>query len=68
MRSSGQSEENFKAMHANNPLRRGIEADDVIAALRYLVGATAVTGQVITIDSGQRFMGLERDVQFLVPQ
>ena len=68
MKSSGQSEENFKAMHANNPLRRGIEADDVIAALRYLVGATAVTGQVITIDSGQRFMGLERDVQFLGPQ
>ena len=65
LRSSGQSEENFKAMHANNPLRRGVDADDVIAALRYFVGATAVTGQVITIDSGQRFMGLERDVQFL---
>ena len=26
---------------------------------------TRVTGQVLTIDSGQRFMGLERDVQFL---
>jgi enoyl-[acyl-carrier-protein] reductase (NADH) len=52
-------------MHANNPLRRGVEADDVIAALRYLIGAAAVTGQVITIDSGQRFLGLERDVQFL---
>ena len=65
LRSSGQSEENFRAMHANNPLRRGVEADDVIAALRYLIGATAVTGQVITIDSGQRFLGLERDVQFL---
>jgi len=68
LRSSGQSEENFRAMHADNPLRRGVEADDVIAAIRYLVGATAVTGQVITIDSGQRFMGLERDVQFLGPQ
>ena len=65
LRSSGQSEENFRAMHANNPLRRGIEADHVIAALRYLIGAAAVTGQVITIDSGQRFLGLERDVQFL---
>ena len=68
LRSSGQSEENFRAMHANNPLRRGVEADDVIAAIRYLVEATAVTGQVITIDSGQRFMGLDRDVQFLGPQ
>ena len=65
LRSAGQSEENFEAMHANNPLRRGVEAEDVIGAICYLVGATAVTGQVITIDSGQRFMGLERDVQFL---
>ena len=65
LRSSGQSEENFAAMHANNPLRRGVEPDDVIAALRYLIGARGVTGQVLVIDSGQRFMALERDVQFL---
>jgi NAD(P)-dependent dehydrogenase (short-subunit alcohol dehydrogenase family) len=68
LRSSGQSEENFDAMHVNNPLGRGVEPDDVVAALRYFVGATAVTGQVITIDSGQRFMALQRDVQFLGPQ
>ena len=68
LRSSGQSEENFEAMHANNPLRRGVDAEDVVAALRYFAGATAVTGQVITIDSGQRFLGLERDVQFLGPR
>jgi NAD(P)-dependent dehydrogenase (short-subunit alcohol dehydrogenase family) len=65
LRSSGQSEENFEAMHANNPLRRGIEASDVVAAIRYLWEAQAVTGQVITIDSGHRFLGLNRDVQFL---
>ena len=68
LRSSGQSEENFKAMHSNNPLRRGVEPDDIVAAIRYLVGATAVTGEVITIDSGQRFLGLGRDVQFLGPR
>ena len=68
LRSSGQSEENFEAMHANNPLRRGVEPEDILGAIRYLVGAVAVTGQVITIDSGQRFMGFERDVQFLGPQ
>src|SRR5689334_13142271 len=39
LRSSGQSEENFRAMHAKNPLRRGVEAADVVAALRYLIGA-----------------------------
>jgi len=65
LRSSGQSEENFEIMHTNNPLSRGVEPEDVIAALRYLIEATAVTGQVITIDSGQRFYGLHRDVQFL---
>ena len=65
LRSSGQSEENFEIMHTNNPLARGVEPEDVIAALRYLIEATAVTGQVITIDSGQRFYGLHRDVQFL---
>ena len=47
------------------PLGRGVDPDDVIAALRYLIDATAVTGQVITIDSGQRFYELARDVQFL---
>jgi NAD(P)-dependent dehydrogenase (short-subunit alcohol dehydrogenase family) len=68
LRSSGQSEENFEAMHSNNPLRRGVEAADVVGAVRYFIGAAAVTGQVITIDSGQRFFGLERDVQFLGPR
>jgi NAD(P)-dependent dehydrogenase (short-subunit alcohol dehydrogenase family) len=65
LRSSGQSEENFARMHSDNPLGRGVEAADVIGAIRYLVGARCVTGQVIVIDSGQRFLGLERDVQFL---
>jgi NAD(P)-dependent dehydrogenase (short-subunit alcohol dehydrogenase family) len=65
LRSSGQSEENYEAMHANNPLRRGVEPEDVIGALRYLIDAPCVTGQVLVIDSGQRFMALSRDVQFL---
>jgi enoyl-[acyl-carrier-protein] reductase (NADH) len=52
-------------MHANNPLRRGVEAADVIGAIRYLVGARCVTGQTLVIDSGHRFLGLDRDVQFL---
>lgn len=65
LRSSGQSEENFEEMHARNPLKRGVTPDDVVSALRYLIDATAVTGQVITIDAGHRFCGLNRDVQFL---
>jgi NAD(P)-dependent dehydrogenase (short-subunit alcohol dehydrogenase family) len=68
LQSSGQSEETFEAMHANNPLGRGVEAADVIGAIRYLAGARCVTGQVLVIDAGQRFLGLGRDVQFLGAQ
>jgi NAD(P)-dependent dehydrogenase (short-subunit alcohol dehydrogenase family) len=65
LRSSGQSEENYAAMHANNPLGRGVDPEDVVSAIRYLIGATRVTGQILMVDSGHRFMGLTRDVQFL---
>jgi NAD(P)-dependent dehydrogenase (short-subunit alcohol dehydrogenase family) len=65
LQSPGQSRENFEKMHGHNLLGRGVSPDDVIGALRYLVGATCVTGQTIVIDGGQRFLALERDVQFL---
>ena len=68
LRSSGQSEENYEAMHANNPLGRGVEAKDVVGAIRYLVDAPCVTGQLLVVDSGHRFLSLERDVQFLRDQ
>ena len=65
LRSSGQSEENFGEMHAHNPLKRGVAPADVVSALHYLIGACCVTGEVLVIDSGQRFLSLGRDVQFL---
>lgn len=68
LRSPGQSEENFAAMQRANPLGRRVEPGDVIAALRYLIESQAVTGQVLTIDGGQRFWSLDRDVQFLEKQ
>ena len=68
LRSAGQSEENFRTMQRANPLRQAVEPGDVVAALRYLVGARSVTGQVLTIDGGQRFWSLDRDVQFLQAQ
>ena len=67
LQSPGQSDANFARMHADNPLGRGVEPADIMGAIDYLIGATCVTGQTIIIDSGQRFMGLERDVQFLGP-
>ena len=65
LRSAGQSEENYQSMHLANPLGRGVEPEDIVGAIRYLIGARCVTGQIITIDSGQRFLALDRDVQFL---
>ena len=65
LQSEGQTEENFRAMHARNPLGRGVTAADLLAALDYLLAATSVTGEVLTIDGGQRFNAPARDVQFL---
>lgn len=63
--SDGQSEANFAAMHAFNPLARGVTPDDVLGALRFLVDSPALTGETLTLDGGQRFWRLPRDVQFL---
>jgi hypothetical protein len=52
-------------MHGDNPLRRGVEPADIVEAIRYLIGARCVTGELLVIDSGQRFRALDRDVQFL---
>ena len=65
LQSDGQDESNFAAMHRFNPLGRGVEPDDVVAALRYMIDATAMTGEILTLDGGQRFWALPRDVQFL---
>jgi NAD(P)-dependent dehydrogenase (short-subunit alcohol dehydrogenase family) len=65
--SGEQGEANFAAVHDLNPLRRGVEIEDVIKALRFLIDSPAVTGQTLVIDGGQRFMALPRDVQFLSP-
>lgn len=65
LRSPGQGHDNFEVMQSYNPLKRAVEPDDVVRALRYLAEASTVTGQVVTIDGGQRFWALPRDVQFL---
>ena len=65
LHSGEQTDENFAAAHAYNLLRRGVEPQHVLAAIRYLLDSPTVTGEVLTIDGGQRFMALPRDVQFL---
>lgn len=48
-----QSPQDFEAEAASTPLRRGATPDDIAAALRYLIEARAVTGQLIAVDAGQ---------------
>ena len=66
MVSGPQSRDNFEKAHVHNPLRRGVLADHIVAALRYLVAVPTITGEVLTLDSGQRLMGMPRDVAFMI--
>lgn len=63
--SGPQSRDNFDAVHAMNALGRGVRVEEVVAALRFIVATPTFTGQTLTLDGGQRFLGLARDVQFL---
>jgi len=65
MVSGPQSRDNFEKVHALNALERGVDVADIVRALRFLIDTPVITGQTITLDGGQRFLGLARDVQFL---
>ena len=64
--SGPQSRENFEAVHAMNPLRRGVAVDEIVAALRFIIATPTFNAQTITLDGGQRLMGLRRDVAYMV--
>lgn len=66
MVSGPQSRENFAAAHVHNPLGRGVQVEEIVAALRFIVASPTLHGQVITLDAGQRLMGMPRDVAFMV--
>jgi NAD(P)-dependent dehydrogenase (short-subunit alcohol dehydrogenase family) len=65
MVSGPQSRDNFDKVHRLNALGRGVEADHIVAALRFIVATPTLTGQTITLDGGLRFLSLPRDVQYL---
>lgn len=66
MVSGPQSRENFDKAHTHNPLKRGVQVEEIVAALRFIVATPTLHGQVITLDAGQRLMGMPRDVAFMV--
>ena len=63
--SGPQSRANFDAVHPMNALARGIDISDIVRTLRFLIATPTITGQTIVLDGGQRFLGLQRDVQFI---
>lgn len=66
MVSGPQSRDNFAKAHTHNPLGRGVQVEDIIAALRFIVATPTYHGQVVTLDAGQRLLGMPRDVAFMV--
>ena len=50
------SEEAFRRAHKNTLLRRGPGEESIVRALRYLVEATEVTGEVLYVDAGKHLM------------
>jgi NAD(P)-dependent dehydrogenase (short-subunit alcohol dehydrogenase family) len=67
MVSGPQSRANFDRVHGLNALGRGVQVEEIVAALRFIIAAPSMTGQTILLDGGQRFLSLPRDVQFLEP-
>ena len=63
IRNARQSQADFARQRAATVLGRGAEPADVAAAIRYLLAAPAVTGQMIAVDGGQHLIWQTPDVQ-----
>ncbi len=64
--SGPQSRANFERVHTLNPLHRGVEVTEIVAALRFILATPTFNAQTLVIDGGQRLLGLPRDVQHMV--
>lgn len=62
--SDSQTNEGFERAQSSSPLGYGPNPGDIAEAVCYLMRAQAVTGQVIYVDSGERFLSRSRDVVF----
>jgi NAD(P)-dependent dehydrogenase (short-subunit alcohol dehydrogenase family) len=60
----GLTGDNLKKAQSCSPLGRGPSPKDVAEAVRYLIQASSVTGQIIYVDGGERFNARKRDVAF----
>jgi NAD(P)-dependent dehydrogenase (short-subunit alcohol dehydrogenase family) len=63
LRNVHQSEEAFAAEQRATLTQRGSSPEEIVNALRYLIGASSVTGQMIASDGGQHLMWQTPDTQ-----
>jgi NAD(P)-dependent dehydrogenase (short-subunit alcohol dehydrogenase family) len=56
LRSVHQSEADFAAEEASTLLRRGATPEEIAAAVRFILDAPAITGQMIALDGGQHLV------------
>ena len=63
MRNARQSEADFARQRDATVLKRGAEPEDVARAVRYLLEADAVTGQMLAVDGGQHLIWQTPDVR-----
>ncbi|QJD99758.1 SDR family oxidoreductase [Massilia forsythiae] len=68
MVSGDQTEDGFAQAHTATPLGRSSTPQDIVDAVCYAAGATALTGTTLLVDGGQHLVPLRRDVMFLTNQ
>lgn len=58
-----QSKEHFEGQRGSTILERGANSEDIVGAMRYFLGAPAVTGQLICVDGGQHLGWKTADIR-----
>ena len=62
--SPDQTEAGFSRAQSGSPLGYGPSPEDIAQAVVFLIEAKSITGQVIFVDAGERFLSRSRDVAF----
>ena len=61
---TGQMVPEFETAASRNPMGKPIDLDNLMSAAEFLLANTALTGETIHVDNGQRLTSRPRDVMF----
>ena len=62
--SGKQNEQQFEAAWRRTPLGRNATVEEIVGAVRFLIGSPSATGSIITLDGGESLMRRGRDIAF----